>query len=143
MNITGQATTGSIWQRIKVQHIALICGLTVAVSAALAAGGWEARKGNSASTATRAPEVPVYQSSETPRIVFFIVGSKVRAAELEAANAQEQVDPGFVPQKNLSLHILVADSAESESSAQSLISEAAKELIPFGISVETVDLRGR
>src|SRR6266545_8139372 len=52
-------TAVSTWKRIKVQHIALVCGLAIAASAAAAIGGWEA---DSATT----PASPARASISTP-----------------------------------------------------------------------------
>ena len=140
MNISSQAAGASIWQRIKVQHIALVCGLAVAAAAALAVSDSSQPRSEGVSVGRAKISAPAAEEAPASHLVFFIAGSQEQAdgvaVQIEAARS---ASPEHVP----AVHFFIVNNAEEEVQVWLLLAEAARELAVFArhAMVEVVDLR--
>jgi hypothetical protein len=131
------------FRRIKMQYVALVGGVAIAVAAAI--GVMSIEGDSKAAPRSSITPAPAARSSvaDTPRLVFYVVESEAAKARFEAmiaADEQARIEAGG-PER-LFLQILVADSAEAEAAAMHTIFNANAEATEFGtFTVDFVDLR--
>ncbi len=128
-------TAVSTWKRIKVQHIALVCGLAIAASAAAAIGGWEADSATTPASPARA-SISTPLSDDTPQFVLFIAGSQQQADD-HAAAIRQDLNPAWFASHSF----VVVTNADEEAQVRSLRDGVAMELVAAGTNFEVVDLR--
>ena len=139
MNLsTGPVTTNS-GRSFGLHHITAVCGLALAVSAAVALGGWQTTAKAPSAVPSAAPLASVTASTplpiETGRLVYFIVGSQVQADVVRAQMEQDNV--GLPPQALPTVQFVVAKNSD----AAAVISIMLLEQVQTGDSFSVVDLR--
>ena len=141
MQITRQATSASIWQRIKVQHLSLVCGLTLAVGSAIALGGWQDSSHPPSREQSRLPTIARAPEADTPYVAFYLVTSQAGADLAAAYEAQVEIDRAMTnsPPVPRTVQVLSVATAAEDALARSLISEASLQ----EVSIAIVDLRHR
>jgi hypothetical protein len=132
MNLT-ISTRISTWKQIKGQYIAAACGLALALSAVVASTPW-----SNGSTTPKALDptssFSSYKEEQTPSFVYYLVESQGEAALFDSVLSSESGAFGSMAVQTITL---VVDTPEAES----LIAEATRELMQFGVNYRVVDLR--
>jgi hypothetical protein len=143
MNLTISTTAINTWKRIKVQHITALCGLTLALSAAVAVGGWQTNeRSNPVSSSSALSASPEIRTFEKQYVLYFITGSQLQAAAMQLQIAEETSGTPNPPSE-WAVHFFVADTPEAEETTHRSIDVATNELMAHGLSVQVVDLRSR
>lgn len=143
MNLTIGNTTFNTWKRIKLQYVAVACGLAIAASAAIALPGLRstdesapaARPSLAFSTGIRAP-------GQTPHVVFYLVGSEAQAALVRAGVQEayrEQLSTG-IPGPLIQTVAIVANTPDEAVAVQAMV-HAANNEEQSGAVYELIDLR--
>ncbi|HLF79606.1 MAG TPA: hypothetical protein VJB57_19165 [Dehalococcoidia bacterium] len=128
-------TTVNTWKQIKLQHIALVCGLVIAASAAVAIGAWE---GGSRPTAVQnrfqsgvvQPPVP----AEPVLLHIYVFGSQDDADIFVSSGSSER--PAILTG---TIQTIVLATSEQEYT----FTEAARRAMEAGALFSVVDLRNR
>jgi hypothetical protein len=132
------------WKRIKMQHVAGVCGIALAVAAAV---GFSALENDSKPATGRtlvSPAPVAVSAANAPRLVFYVVESETARTNLEAMIAADEMARIEANGGDASVvyHVLIADSPEAEAKAMQHIFNANGEAGAYGtFTVEHVDLR--
>ncbi|HLF77030.1 MAG TPA: hypothetical protein VJB57_06010 [Dehalococcoidia bacterium] len=135
MNTSFGNTAVTAWKRIKLQHMALVCGLAIAASAAVVLAEQEAPKPSPVQSRVQS----VVVQPRTQRVfVYYLVSSREDEVTLRSAldtdsAAYEGQQPGF------EFATLVVDTPESEALA-AYLSWDLWHYVPDG---RIVDMRSR
>jgi hypothetical protein len=158
MNLTIGRSIPSTWKQIRLQHVTLIGGLAVAVSAFVALGGLEANE--EAQQKRSAPFVPpaaaaARHSSHPVGHFYYIVDSQEQAHELEISlvkttmeRIEASLNRGSQPEGMngaVNYMVIAADTREGRLAAEHLLAAASSEIVSLqeGLLLTVVDLRGR
>ena len=132
------------WKRIKMQHVAGVCGIALAVAAAVGFNALEKDSKSASGGTIAAPAAVAVPAASNLRLVFYVVESEAARTNLQAMIAADEMarieanggDP------NLVYHVLVADSPEAEAKAMHQIFNANAEAAAYGtFTVEYVEMR--
>ena len=140
MSINLGNAADNTWKRIRLQHVTLAAGLALAVSSAVAIGGWQS-DGSPASSTTK-PSQPAGASwalrDDTPQVVFYLVANQEQADRAYALEAAERalLDAGH---RSRTVHVLMAATPEQAAAAEESLAESL--LTAEGVVVSYVDLR--
>ena len=141
MNSTFGATAANTWKRITVQHISALCGIAIAVSGAVALGGWQGDGGSASRPGYSGNAgIPVSSPDERPEVAFYLVATQEQAdgaATLEAQRFAERTSP--VEGRSRTVHVLFAGTEAEQWATEQLISDTSWDA--EGISFTYIDLR--
>ena len=136
-SLTINTNTINPLRRIKGAYIASACGIALGVGAVIATTPWQQDlPGSSGST----PASALFQVSEQPappEFTYFLVGSQIEAARLEALFSAESHTLAQMGQPLPRFQVMVVDTTEREY----LVAEANRELTQAGSAVKFVDWR--
>ena len=143
MSIKFGDAADNTWKRIRLQHVTLVAGLALAVSSAVAVGGWQGdgSPAPSLSSPSRSGGGASARSADAHQVVVYLVASQEqvdRAAYVENAVAAEF---GSVQASYLSrtVHVLLARTLEQQAEAEYFIAEQSRGAI--GVTFSYIDLR--
>jgi hypothetical protein len=158
VNLEFGAINSRTWKQIKLQHLILMGGLALAVSAFVALGGLGAREGAQQTTSARpvsaSATAPRWQSSSPVEVVYYLVDSEAGAFAVESAIAQsgaEQIEvalQGPLDGGHLNRgaggynYVINTGSAEGQLAAENLFAALSEIATQTGV-VTVVDLRDR
>jgi hypothetical protein len=127
----------STWRRFKIQHLALICGVTIAAGAAFAIRGSEVNSVPAPASVAARDSISTSLPDVTPRFVLFIAGSQQQADD-HAVSLSEHFNPRLLS----TYGFVVVTNPEEEERARALGDWASVELANAGTDFRVVDLRG-
>ena len=128
MSINLGNAADNTWKRVRLQHVTLAAGLALAVSSAIAIGGWQSDGVAVPSPAIRSlpADVALTRWAETPQVVFYIAATQ---AQVDFARAIEQEAEWIrwhegVSEPNRSVVLLMAGTPAEEARALNDIDRA-------------------
>ena len=142
MNLTSGHTSLDAGKSLSLHYITAVCGLALAVSAAVALGGWQSSAKAPAVAPRTLPAVAasVEVQDTTPRLVYFIVDSRTQAevvqTQIESDNATRGGNLGTA------VRFAVVTTAEEEAAAALAVDNASNLARDNGLLFQVVDMRG-
>jgi hypothetical protein len=146
MNLTINSTTFGVWKHVKIQYVAAICGLALAVSAAAIFSGVE--RNHSPRSPVGGTHTVVASSIPAPAVPssvsYYVVDSQAMAdtiADVESQDRSERARAGLQERPGQIVVLLAAEVGDVVALSAAIVSAAQES----GISTlyEVVDLRGR
>jgi hypothetical protein len=159
VNLEFGAINSRTWKQIKLQHLMLMGGLALAVSAFVALGGLGAREGDRQTTSARpvsaSMTAPRWQPSSPVEVIYYLVDSEAGALAVESAIAQSGAEQfeGTLQGPLDGVHqnrgaggynyVINASSTEGQLAADNLFAAHSEIATQTGVFLMVVDLRDR